>query len=156
MAGILNAGARVLRITRIQIINTTATAVSGTLSVGEIRRYTGVTSWSPTTTSVVTTPYDSTNSALSSVTIGHSALPTTSVYEVVKPYTVGNDEVTLAGITLGAINGIPLIGTVWDLAFAEGEMQHLTIRNNEMLMLFNWIGAAGTADFWIEFTDAAT
>lgn len=152
MAGIRNGGSGTIYIRRVGFINVQTGAVTGTLSVGVLRFITGVSSWTPTTTNVVTTAHDSNNTALSSITIGYAVDPSGSSTSIVKYYSFGNEEIIVGGVTLGSLCAIPYIGTIWTQGYGDSEVQPLTLRNNEVLTVFNTTGAVGSADIWFEYT----
>jgi len=50
---------------------------------------------------------------------------------------------------------LPALSILWDAGYGDSNVQPLTLRQNEMLVLYNTVGAAGLVDIWIEFTDEA-
>ncbi len=150
MAGILNAGARVLRIRRIGFINYQTAAVTGVLCAGEIRLYTGAGWTGPT--SVSPFPHDTNNSSLVSVTAGHAGTPT-GTPTVLRRYQWSSDEAAVSGATIDEWELLPTLGLLWDAGFGDVNVQPLVLRTNQSLMIVNTIGAAGLVDIYIEFTD---
>lgn len=151
MLAILNGGTRVLRIRRIILINVQTVAVTGVLCVGEVRRYTGAGLSGHT----VITPIsmDTTNSALSSVTVGTAGTPT-GTSTILLRYIWSSDEPAVGTGTWDEWE--TLLGLVWDTGYGDANLQALTLRQNEMLCIYNTTGAAGLVDVLVEFTDEAS
>lgn len=153
MAGIINGGSRVLRIRRVGFLNAQTAAVTGVACYGELRRYASMTLTSPT--SVTPVAHDTTNSALSSVTIGHAGTidgtPTT-----LRRYFWSSDEAKLSTAQNNELECFVPLNIVWDAGYGDANVQPLTIRNTEGFMVYNVSGAAGLLDVWVEFTDEAS
>jgi hypothetical protein len=154
MAGILNGGAKVLRIYRIGFINNQTTGVSGVICAGEIRKYTGA-GYSGQT-SVTPIAHDTGASAgLTSVTAGHSGTPTGTPL-VMRRYTWSSDEPAASTATSDEWECLIPLNIVWDVGYGDSTVQPLTLRQNESLIIWNVTGAVGLLDCWIEFTSADT
>lgn len=153
LACLLNGSAtRLLKVRRLGFINARTTSVSGVMCKGEIRRYTGA-SFTPGS-SVTPVAYDSTSSALDSVTCGYNATPS-GTPTVLSSYIWSSDEPAIAGATIDMIETFTSLGIQLDYGYGDSEVQSIALRQNEMLLVFNTAGAAGTVDIWIEFTDEA-
>ncbi|MBI2818115.1 MAG: hypothetical protein HYX72_14365 [Acidobacteria bacterium] len=152
MLAILNGGARVLRIRRMGFLNNQTVAVTGVVCLGEIRRYSaaGLTGQ----TNVPAIAHDSTNSALQTVTVGTGGTPA-GTSELLRRYLWSSDEPAVSGATVDELECLVPLNVLWDAGYGDANVQPLTIRQNEMLCLFNTVGAAGLVDVWIEFTDEA-
>lgn len=154
MLGILNAGARKIRIRRVGMINNQTTAVTGVITAGELRIYTSASWSSPTTLTPVS--HDSANSALSSVTCGHAGTPSGTGPSVLRRYTWSSDEPKLSTAQNNEWECLIPLNIIWDAGYGDSNVQSLTLNTNELFVIWNITGAAGTCDFWIEFTDEAS
>lgn len=153
MVGLMNAGARVLRVRRIGYINDQTVAVTGVVVGGEIRRYTGA-GWT-TPTALTPVSHDTTNSALSSVTAGHAGTPT-GTSAVLRRYFASSDEPKLSTLQNNELEAIIPFGVIWDAGYGDSNVQPLTLRTNESVIVWNVTGAAGAFSWYIEFTDEAS
>jgi hypothetical protein len=154
MASILNGGTRVLRIRRIGFINAQTAAVTGVACYGDIRTYRGTASLAGST-AVTPVAHDSSNSALSSVTIGHSGTPGGTA-STLRRYFWSSDEAKLSTAQNNELEAFPALNVMWDSGYGDANVQPLVLRQNEMLTIYNNSGAAGLVDIWIEFTDEAS
>lgn len=153
MLAILNGGSRVLRIRRIGFLNNQTAGVTGVVCFGEIRRYSGagLTGHTP----VTPLAHDTANSALVSVTIGTGGTPsgTSSLF---RRYIWSSDEPAVSGASVDELECLVPLNVIWDAGYGDAAVQPLTLRQNEMLCIYNTVGAAGILDIWIEFTDEAS
>jgi hypothetical protein len=152
MTGILNTGSRVIRIRRMGLLNNQTAAVTGVVCFGELRRYTtaGISGHTPLTPLT----HDSLNSALVGVTAFTGGTPSGTV-DVLRRYLWSSDEPAVSGATVDELECLPALSILWDAGYADQNVQPLVLRQNEMLVLYNTVGAAGLVDIWIEFTDEA-
>lgn len=150
MLAILNGGARVLRIRRIGFLNNQTAGVTGVVCFGEIRRYTGA--GLAGSTPVTPLAHDTSNSALDTVTIGTAGTPsgTSSLF---RRYIWSSDEPAVSGASVDELECLVPLNVIWDAGYGDANVQPLTLRPNEMLCIYNTVGAAGILDIWIEFTD---
>jgi hypothetical protein len=155
MAGILNGGAKVLRIYRLGFINNQTTGVTGVICAGEIRKYTGSGTWTGST-AVTPIAHDTGASAgLTSVTAGHSGTPGGTT-NVMRRYTWSSDEPAASTATSDEWECLIPLNILWDAGYGDANVQPLTLRQNESLIIWNVTGAAGIVDIWVEFTSADT
>jgi hypothetical protein len=152
MLAILNGGTRVLRIRRLGFLNNQTGAVTGVVCLGEIRRYAAAGLAGHVTVLAIT--HDSTNSALQSVTIGTGGTPSGTA-EVLRRYLWSSDEPAASGATVDELECLVPLNVLWDAGYGDANVQPLVLRQNEMLVIYNMVGAAGIVDIWIEFTDEA-
>lgn len=150
MVSILNGGARVLRVRRIGFINNQTAAVTGVITAGEIRRYTGagISGHTP----ITPVSHDTSNSALSSVTVGTLGTPT-GTPTVIRRYTWSSDEPAFSAATSDEWECLIPLNIIWDAGYGDANVQPLVLRASEMLTIWNVTGAAGLVDIWIEITD---
>lgn len=153
MAGVLNGGARVLRVARCGVLNNQTAAVTGVVCMFSVRKYTAGAGWT-TPTSVSPVAHDSTNSALSSVTHGNSGTPTGTMAEL-RRILWSSDEPSASTGTNDEFECIVPFNIIWDCGYGDTDTQKLTLRGSESFMIYNTVGAAGLMDTWTEFTDAA-
>jgi hypothetical protein len=154
MAGIQNAGTRVLRIKQIIMVNAQSAAVTGVLCTGRIIKGVGQTWTSPT--SVTPVAMDSGNSALSSVTAGHAGTWSAGTASDLRRYAWSSDEPAVSGATWDELENLIPLNVLWSCGMGDSSMQPLTLKQNDSVYVLNDAGAAGLADISIEFTDAAS
>lgn len=154
MISLLNAGTNVLRVTRVGFVGTQTAAVGGVVAYGEIRRYAGASISGETPLTPVA--YDSTNTALSSVSASTLGTPDGSSYEVLCSYVWSTDEAAVSGATIDELQTFTFFGTQLDYGYGDDNVQPIVLREDEMIAVYNLSGAVGTADMWIEFTNEAT
>lgn len=155
MAGILNGGTRVLRVARMGLLNNQTAGVTGVATFMELRKYPATLTWTGPT-SVAPISHDSSNSALSSVTAGHSGTPSGSTGAVMRRIFWSSDEPAISSATSDELECFVPLNVIWDAGYGDATVQKLAIRQNEGLLLFNTVGAAGLVDVWTEFLDEAT
>jgi hypothetical protein len=88
------------------------------------------------------------------VTVGTGGTPSGSA-DVLRRYVWSSDEPAVSGATVDELECLVPLNVLWDAGYGDGNVQPLTLRQNEMLCIYNTTGAAGIADIWIEFTDEA-
>lgn len=155
MAGILNAGTRVLRIARMGLLNNQTAGVTGVACFMEIRKYPATMTWA-SPTAVAPVSHDSTNSALSSVTAGNSGTPGGSTGLVLRRIFWSSDEPSISTATSDELECFVPLNVIWDAGYGDSAVQKVAVRQNEGFLLFNTTGAAGIVDIWAEFLDEAS
>lgn len=155
MAGIINAGARVLRVARCGLLNAQTGAVTGVATFMEVRWYPATATWA-TPTTITPSSHDSTNSALSSVTAGSAGTPGGSTPVILRRIFWSSDEPAISSATSDELETYVPLNIIWDAGYGDTDVQKLAVRQNEMFNVYNTTGAAGLLDTWIEFTDAAS
>lgn len=154
MFAIHNGGARVLKVARVGMLNNQTAAVTGVACLLEIRKY-PATATLTTPTAVTPVAHDSANSALSSVTTGHSGTPGGSTGVAIRRVFWSSDEPSISTATSDELECFVPLNVVWDAGYGDADVQKLTLRTGEMFLTFNTTGAAGLVDTWGEFTDEA-
>lgn len=154
MWGILNGGARVLRVARIGLLNNQTAAVTGVAALMEIRKNSATTSWTPT--AVAPIAHDSTNSALVSVSAGHTGTVSGGTSTTMRRIFWSSDEPSISTATSDELECFVPLNIIWDAGYGDTDVQKLTIRTGEAVTVYNTVGAAGLVDVWGEFTDAAS
>lgn len=150
MAGVINAGTRLIKIRRIRFLNTQTTGVAGQICYGDIRRYTSAT-W--TGASPVTPfPHDTGNSALVDTTCGYGGTPGGTA-TILRNYLWSSDEPAVGGQTIDEWETIVPFNIVWELGFGDSSLTPLTLREDEMVIIYNYSGSTGNVDIYITFTD---
>jgi hypothetical protein len=109
-----------------------------------------------TPTAVAPAAHDSANSALSTVTAGHSGTPGGSTGVSIRRIFWSSDEPSISTATSDELECFVPLNVVWDAGYGDADVQKLAIRTGESFLTYNTTGAAGLVDTWGEFTDAAT
>lgn len=154
MWGILNGGARVLRIGRIGLLNNQTAAVTGVACLMEIRKYPATHTWTPTAVAPVS--HDSTNAALTSVSAGNAGTPGGSTAQVLRRVFWSSDEPSISTATSDELECFVPLNIIWDSGYGDADVQKVAVRNAEGFHVYNTTGAVGLVDVWGEFTDAAS
>jgi hypothetical protein len=155
MAGIFNAGTRVLRIARMGLLNNQTAAITGVACLMEIRKYPATMTWT-TPTAVVPVAHDSTNSALSSVTAGNLGTPGGSTPAVLRRIFWSSDEPSISTATSDELECFVPLNVIWDAGYGDSTVQKVALRTGEGFLLYNTTGAVGLVDIWTEFLDEAS
>lgn len=152
MAGIINGHAsEILKIRRIGLLNTQTAAVTGVICQLEVRLYTGTPSLAGNT-GVTPTSHDSTNSAPTTATYGHAGTVAGTLAGTFRRVFWSSDEPAISTATSDELECFVPFNIIFDAGYGDTNVQPLTLRQNEMVLVFNTTGAAGTLDTWIEFT----
>jgi hypothetical protein len=152
MAAILNTHAtEILKIRRIGLLNSQTAAVTGVLTQLELRFY-PATATLATPTAVTPTSHDSTNTAPASATYGHAGTPGGSTPVVLRRIFWSSDEAAISSATSDEFETYVPLNIIFDAGYGDSNVQPLTLRQNQMVSVYNTVGAAGLLDVWIEFT----
>ena len=154
MWGILNGGARVLRVARIGLLNNQTAGVTGVAALMEIRKNSATTTWTPT--AVAPVAHDSANSALVSVSAGHTGTIAGGTSTTLRRIFWSSDEPSISTATSDELECFVPLNIIWDAGYGDVDVQKLTVRTGEAVSIFNTVGAVGLVDVWGEFTDSAT
>ena len=154
MSGILNGGARVLRIACMGLLNNQTAGVTGVACLMEIRKYPATMTWTPT--AVTPIAHDSTNSALSSVSAGNSGTPGGSTPVTLRRIFWSSDEPSISSATSDELECFVPLNVIWDAGYGDAAVQKVAIRTGEGFILYNTTGAVGLVDIWTEFLDEAS
>lgn len=152
MAAVLNSHAsEVLKIRRVGLLNAQTAAVTGVLCQLEMRAYQTGSPGLTAPTAVTPVSHDTANTA-----------PTTAVYGYAgtiagTPLTLrrvfwSSDEAAISTATNDELETYVPLNIIFDAGYGDSNVQPLTLRQNEMALVFNTTGAAGLLDTWIEFT----
>lgn len=157
MAGIRNGSAvRLLKIRRIGLVNAQSAAAAGVICLLDIRRYYNSVTWTaPTAFAPIF--HDTTNSALVSCISGFAGGATGgSGPDILRKVCWSSDEPTISVGTIDEWETFIPVNIIWDLGYGDSSnINPLTLRNGEMVYVYNNQGATGLVDVWIEFTDEA-
>ena len=155
LAGIHNGGARVIRVRRIGMVNAQTVAVVGVLCATDIVRYWNAVTWNAPT-AVTSVPHDTGNSALVSTTTGRAGNALGgSGPDTFRRLHWNSDEPIYNTSTMDDWEIFVPLGIIWDAGYGDDSSQSITLRNGELIFVYNQVGAAGLVDVWIEFTDEA-
>lgn len=151
MAAILNGHAtETIKIKRIGLLNSQTAAVTGVLCSIELRKYTGATLTG--STAVTPTTHDNTNTAPTTATYGHAGTIGGTPLTLRRIFW-SSDEAAISTATSDELETYVPLNIIYD-AYGDTEIQPMTLRQNEMIMVYNVSGAAGLLDVWIEFVKA--
>jgi hypothetical protein len=157
LAGILNAGARVLKIRRVGMLNVQTAAA--TTSIAEIHLYwlSATATWAGES---ATTPisHDTSNSALVSVDAGYAGTPaTTGTSYDIRRTCWSSDEAAVSADGTDEWEAFVPLNIMWDQGYGDSDLESLTLRQDQMIYLKSvYCGETnGEIDVWIEFTDEA-
>ena len=150
MAAVLNGHAtELIKIRRIGLLNSQTAGVTGVLCSIEIRKYTGASLTSPT--AVTPTTHDSTNTGPTTITVGHAGTIGGTPFTLRRIFW-SSDKAAISTATSDELETYVPLNIVFDAGYGDSNVQPLTLRQNEMAMVYNVSGAAGLLDVWIEYT----
>ena len=152
MAAVLNTHAsEILRIRRVGLLNAQTAAVTGVICQLEMRGYFSGSPGLTSPTAVTPTSHDSTNTAPASATYGHAGTIAGTATTFRRVFW-SSDEAAISSGTLDELETIVPLNIIFDAGYGDSNVQPLTLRQNQMALVFNTTGAAGLLDTWIEFT----
>ena len=149
MAAVLNGHAtEVIKIRRITLFNSQTSAVTGVVCQIELRTYTSGTLTTPT--SVTPTSYDSTNAAATTLTTAHAGT-IGGTASTLRRIIWSSDEAAASTATSDELENLPPLNVLYEWQ-PHSDVQPITLRQNQMVMVYNVSGAAGLLDVAIEYT----
>jgi hypothetical protein len=150
MASVMNSHAvEILRIRRICLLNNQVAAVAGVLCQMELRRYTGASIVGGV--AVVPVPHASANVAPAAAVYNQAGAPG-GASSVLRRMFRSSEEANIIGASYSEIETIVPLNIIWDAGYGDANVQALTLRQDESVVVWNTAGAVGTLDTWIEFT----
>ena len=149
MASIINQHAtEVLKIRKIYLVNAQTAAVTGVVCSIELRKYSAATLTGPT--AITPTSLDSTNTAPTTAVYGHAGTiggtPAT-----LRRIIWSSDEAAVSAATSDELENFLPLNVLYEWQ-PHSDVQPITLRQNESVMVYNVSGAAGLLDVVIEFT----
>lgn len=152
MAAVLNGHAtEVLKIRRVGLLNAQTAAVTGVLCAVEFRGFFSGSPGLTAPTAVTPTSHDSTNAAPTTATYGHAGTIAGTPLTLRRIFW-SSDEAAISTATLDELETMVPLNIIRDAGYGDANVQPLTLRQNQMAMVYNVSGAAGLLDTWIEFT----
>ncbi len=152
MAAVLNGHAtEVLKIRRVGLLNAQTAGVTGVLCAVEFRAFFAGSPGLTSPTAVTPTSHDSTNAAPTTATYGHAGTIAGTPLTLRRIFW-SSDEAAISAATLDELETLVPLNIIWDAGYGDANVQPLTLRQNQMAMVYNVSGAAGLLDTWIEFT----
>lgn len=152
MAAVLNSHAsEILKIRRVGFCNAQTAAVTGVLCSLEMRGYFSGSPGLTGSTSVTPTTHDTTNTPPTTATYGHAGT-IAGTAQTFRRIFWSSDEAAVATATLDELETLVPLNTIFDAGYNDANVQPLTLNQNQMALVFNVTGAAGSLDTWIEFT----
>lgn len=152
MAAVLNGHAtEVLKIRRVGLLNAQTAAVTGVLCQLEMRGYFAGSPGLTTPTAVTPTSHDTNNTAPTTATYGHAGTIAGTATTFRRVFW-SSDEAAISTATIDELETFVPLNTIFDAGYGDSNVQPMTLRQNQMALVFNTTGAAGLLDTWIEFT----
>lgn len=151
MAAILNEDAtELLKIRRAGLLNAQTAAVTGQLCQPEAQVLRGTATLSGHTP-ITPTKHDSNNTDPAAAQIGHAGTPGGTAATLRRIFW-SSDEPAISAATLDELETLVPMNIIFDAGYGDSNVQPLTLREDQMFMIYNNTGAAGLLDTWIEFT----
>jgi hypothetical protein len=152
MAAVLNTHAtEVLKIRRVGLLNAQTVAVTGVLCQLEFRAYQTGSPGLTTPTAVTPVSHDTTNTAPASAVYGHAGTIAGTALTLRRVFW-SSDEAAISAATSDEFETYVPLNIIFDAGYGDSNVQPLTLRQNQMALVYNTTGAAGLLDTWIEFT----
>ena len=152
MAAVLNGHAsEILKIRRCGLLNAQTAAVTGVLCQLEARAYQTGSPGLTAPTAVTPTSHDTTNTAPTTATYGHAGTIAGTALTLRRVFW-SSDEAAISTATSDELETFVPLNVIFDAGYGDSNVQPLTLRQNQMFLVFNTTGAAGLLDTWIEFT----
>lgn len=150
MAALLNADAtELIKVRRVGLLNSQVNAVTGVICQLDLQLRTSATLTG--STPFTPTPHDSTNAAAANLICASAGTPGGSVNTLRRVFW-SSDEPAISSATLDEMECMVPFNIIWDAGYADSSIQPLTLRQNQMIMVYNQTGAAGLVDIWMEYT----
>lgn len=140
----------IVKIRRLRLLNHQSAGVVGVPAFGEFRLYTGA--GISGHAAVTPVSMDTTNSAINAAILFGYGGALTGTPTVLRRYVWSTDEAVSTALTIDEYQTIDTWMTLWDVGFGDSNIQKLTLRQNEMVSLYNLSGATGAVTVWISFT----
>lgn len=152
MAAVLNTHAsEILKIRRVGLLNAQTAGVTGVICQLEMRGYFSGSPGLTSPTAITPTSHDSTNTAPAAATYGHAGTIAGTATTFRRVFW-SSDEAAISTGTLDELETIVPLNIIFDAGYGDSNVQPMTLRQNQMALVFNTTGAAGLLDTWIEFT----
>jgi hypothetical protein len=150
MHAILNGHAtEILKIRRVGLSNAQTAAVTGVVCAMEHRLYTGSGSLTAPT-AVTPVSMDSTNTAPTTATYGHAGT-IGGTANTLNAWIWSSDEAAVSAATSDELECLIPLNVIYDW-IPHSDVQPITLRQNEMNMIYNVSGAAGLLHSYQDFT----
>lgn len=152
MGAVLNGHAsEILKIRRCGLLNAQTAAVVGVLCQLEARAYQTGSPGLTAPTAVTPTSHDTTNTAPTTATYGHAGTIAGTALTLRRVFW-SSDEAAISTATSDELETYVPLNIIFDAGYGDSNVQPLTLRQNQMFLVFNTTGAVGLLDTWIEFT----
>lgn len=145
------ASTNVVRVYRMWALNNQITPVIGVLTNMEIRRLATASGG----TTLTATKHDTADASLTNITLATNATVTTT--DIFRRIIWSTDE-PLANVTatLDEFEMLPVVGTIWQLGYADPNIDPLILRPGEGVGIINTGANVGVVDLRMEFTVSAS
>ena len=152
MGAVLNQHAsEILKIRRVGLLNAQTAGVTGVLCQLEMRAYQAGSPGLTTPTAVTPVSHDTTNTAPTTAVYGHAGTIAGTALTLRRVFW-SSDEAAISTATSDELETFVPLNIIFDAGYGDSNVQPLTLRQNQMALVFNTTGAAGLLDTWIEFT----
>lgn len=152
MGAVLNGHAtEILKIRRVGLLNAQTAAVTGVICQLEMRAYQTGSPSLTTPTAVTPVSHDTTNTAPTTATYGHAGTIAGTALTLRRVFW-SSDEAAISTLSVDEMETFVPLNIIFDAGYGDSNVQPLTLRQNQMALVFNTTGAAGLLDTWIEFT----
>lgn len=144
-----NSATEVIKVRRVGLLNSQTAAVTGVLCSIELRIYRGTATLAGST-AVAPVSHDGTNTAAAALTVGHAGTVGGTPLTVRRVFW-SSDEASISTGTNDELQALVPLNIIYDW-IPSTDVQPITLRNAEMLTVFNTTGATGLLDLFIEYT----
>jgi hypothetical protein len=152
MHAVLNQHAsEILKIRRVGLLNAQTAGVTGVLCAVEFRYFVAGSPNLTAPTAVTPISHDSTNTNPTTAVYGHAGTIAGTPLTLRRIFW-SSDEATISTATLDELETLVPLNIIWDAGYGDSNVQPLTLRQNQMAMVYNVSGAAGLLDSWMEWT----
>lgn len=152
MGAVLNQHAsEVLKIRRVGLLNAQTAAVVGVVCQLEMRAYQagGVNLTAPTAVTPIT--HDTANTAPTTAVYGYAGTIAGTALTLRRVFW-SSDEAAISTATNDELETYVPLNIIFDAGYGDSNVQPLTLRQDQMALVYNTTGAVGLLDTWIEFT----
>jgi hypothetical protein len=148
-----NGSGRVLRVKRVWMLNNQTTGVTGVLTTMALRR----TSAQSGGTSIAPTKHDTDSTSLPAQVLAAAGATITNTADVeFRKWMWSNDEPAFSSAVNDELECIVPLNCIWD-STGDADIEPIVLREGQGLTVQHvGTSAVGLADFFIEFTDAAS
>jgi hypothetical protein len=143
---------RIIRLHRIQCLNSSPTARAGVITNFDIRTVTASSGGS----AITPTAHNPSQTALAAQVVVATGA-TDTVADLLRRFMWSTDEATAASLSIDEIQTVPALNVVWDNGYQDTSVPSLVLREGQGVALRQaGSGTVGLVDVRFEFTNSAT